>query len=81
MGDRILEIDIVGFKYHMNDLAAAIGLGNLEVFPKQLKKTQRIAAIYQNEFKDVPGVRLLEYKEDRESAYWLFTILVEKRNN
>ena len=64
LGDRIIDIDKIGFKYHMNDLAGAIGLGNIEEFPDQLKKIREVASVYQYELKNVPGLRLLDYKDD-----------------
>lgn len=79
LGEREFDISQVGYKYHMNNVAAAIGLGNLEDFPEQLKRRREIASTYRNELKNVPGLQLLNYKDDRESAYWLFTILVERR--
>jgi perosamine synthetase len=79
LGERVFDIEKVGFKYHMNDLAAAVGLGNLEEFPKRLKKIREIASIYREELSNVPGMELLDYKNDRESAFWLFTVLVENR--
>jgi dTDP-4-amino-4,6-dideoxygalactose transaminase len=65
----------------MNDLSAAIGLGNLDDFPVHLKRRRAIAEMYRSELKNVPDFQLLEYKNDRESAYWLFTVLVERREN
>jgi len=79
LGDRVFDIEKVGFKYHLNDLAAAVGLGNLEEFPKRLKKFREIVSIYREELSNVPGMELLDYKNDRESAFWLFTVLVENR--
>ncbi len=79
LGEREFDINVVGFKYHMNDLAAAVGLGNLEDFPANLKRRRKIASRYRDELQNVPGLKLLNYKEDRESAYWLFTVLVERR--
>ena len=79
LGERVFDIEKVGFKYHMNDLAAAVGLGNLEEFPERLNKTHEITSIYRIELAHVPGLQLLNYKDDRESAYWLFTILVDIR--
>ena len=63
----------------MNDLAANVGLGNLVDFKKNLAIRRKIAKYYRKELADVSGLTLLDYKDDRESAYWLFTILVEKR--
>ena len=79
LGEREYDAVNVGYKFHMNDLAAAIGLGNMEDFQLNLERRRDIAAHYRNELKNVPGLELLDYKDDRESAYWLFTVLVERR--
>jgi perosamine synthetase len=81
LGERIYDIDAVGYKYHMNDFSAALGLGNLEDFPDRLLRRQAIANIYRQKLKDIPGLQLLKWEEDRTSAYWLFTMLVEKRED
>ncbi len=81
LGERVFEVEELGFKYHMNDLAASIALGNLSSYSKRLKRVRSIAKKYNNELNNVPGVRLLKTKNDRENSYWLFTILVEKRDD
>lgn len=79
LGERIFDIDAVGYKYHMNDIAAAIGLGNMESFSDHLKRRCDIAAFYRQELRDVPGLQLLRSDTDRESAHWLFTMLANHR--
>jgi dTDP-4-amino-4,6-dideoxygalactose transaminase len=37
--------------------------------------------MYRNELKNVSGIMLLENNPDRESSHWLFTMLVEKRED
>lgn len=81
LGERVYDAINIGYKYHLNDLAAAVGLGNLELFPKILERHKEIGAIYRNELNNIPGLKLLDYKTDRESSYWLFSILVEKRDH
>jgi len=81
LGERLFDIDEVGYKYHLNDVSAAIGLGNLKNFSSQLSRIQQIAKIYRDELEKVEGLQLLDYKEDRRSAYWLFTVLVENRGD
>ena len=76
-----LDIDTVGFKYRMNDLAAAVGLGNLEDFALNLARRREIGARYRAELVDVPGLELLRFDEDRTHAYWLFPVLVERRED
>ena len=81
LGEREYDIKEVGYNYHMNNLAAAVGLGNLEDFPSNLVRRREIAKLYRGKLKDVPGLQLLDYEDDRDSAYWLFTVLVERRED
>lgn len=79
LGEREYDISAVGYKYHMNDLAAAVGLGNLEDLPQRLSQRQRHGQFYREQLANVPGVRLLQHHSDRTHAYWLFTLLVDRR--
>jgi perosamine synthetase len=81
LGERVYKLESVGYKYHMNDLAAAVGLGNLEDFPTRLQRRQQIGAYYRRKLQGVPGVTLLRMDNDRTHAYWLFTMLVERRED
>lgn len=81
LGERDYNIQELGYKYHMNDLSAAVGLGNLEDSSLNLKRRYEIATFYRKELDNLPGLNLLNYREDRKSAFWLFTILVENRLN
>ncbi|MDD5530162.1 MAG: DegT/DnrJ/EryC1/StrS family aminotransferase [bacterium] len=81
LGERQYDIKEIGYKYHLNDVGAAIGIGNLSDFPVRLRKMQEIGKTYREELKNVSGLQLLELKNDREHAYWLFTMLVENRLN
>jgi len=80
--DLRLEHDVEhwGYKAHMNDINATIGLNNLPHIPELIEKSRRNARIYDEELKDIPGIVILSpYSEDKKSAYWLYTILVEKK--
>lgn len=79
LGERVYNLDELGFKYHMNDLAAAVGLGNLTDLPTTIARHREIAAAYRKGLDGVPGIKLLESNSDRESACWFFTLLVERR--
>lgn len=70
----------VGYKMHMNDVSASIGLGNLLAIDEILSRRARIAQRYCDTLADVPGVTLFERKQDRQSANWLFTMHVERRD-
>ncbi|MCS6806047.1 MAG: DegT/DnrJ/EryC1/StrS family aminotransferase [Acidobacteriota bacterium] len=81
LGARGIDIKTLGYKYHMNNVAAAIGLGNLEDFPARLARRRQIAAFYRSELEHCAGLQLLQLKPDREHAYWLFTLLVDRRED
>jgi perosamine synthetase len=81
LGEREYDIDAIGYKYHMNDLAAAVGLGNLEDFPQRLARRQQLGAYYREQLRNVTGLQLLRLDDDRTHAYWLFTVLVDRRED
>ncbi len=80
LGERVYNLDIVGFKYHMNNIAAAIGLANLIDIIERVNIRRHFADLYFKHLKGISSVQLMKYQSDRKSSYWLFPILVEKRN-
>ena len=81
LGEPEWNVAELGYKYHMNDVAAAIGLGNLEDLEWILRRRHQIVAMYRATLDSIPGVRLFERKVDRQSADWLFSIHVERRED
>ncbi len=73
------DIEDWGYKFHMNDVCATIGLGNMEEVESNLIWTKKIARSYDEAFDGLPGVTLTQTQTDRESSYWLYTIQVENR--
>lgn len=68
-----------GYKFHMNDVAATIGLEQLKWVGAVLEKHRANAAFFRERLDGLSGLRLLRYKTDRVSSYWLFTMLVDDR--
>lgn len=79
LGEREYDIDKLGFKYHLNDYAAALGLSNLVSFNERLEHRVEIAKFYYQNLHNIDGISLFENKTDRQSAYWLFGFHVERR--
>lgn len=65
------NIQEVGFKYHMNDIAASIGLANLRIVPGLFER-QRANARY---LADALGI---DFNES--SHYWFFPITLPRRD-
>ena len=81
LGERQYNITELGYKYHMNNYAAALGIANLIDYHVRLKKRIAIAEFYKKELAHVKGLQLFKYDNNRQSAYWLFGFHVEKRNH
>lgn len=65
----------IGFKFHMNDFNAAVGLSNIDAGRWSVLKHRENAAYYDKRFK---GTSLaLDWPKDRESSFWLYNIFVE----
>ncbi len=80
LGERDYNLAAIGYKYHLNNYAAALGLANLNDLPANLERRRAIAAYYDNELGKVEGVELFKYNNYRESAYWLYGFHVENRD-
>lgn len=71
------DIMKVGDKLHMNDLNAAIALGNLPYLDATLARTRENARYYDARLRYQRQVTIPPY--DPSCSYWFYTILVERR--
>lgn len=71
------RIDDPGFKYHMNDVTATIGLENLEYVDVLLSMNLANVREYERHLQGIPGVVLPPSSDD--AAWWLYTLLVQDR--
>ena len=77
-----LQADITeaGFKYHMNNVTATIGLVQLESLDVNVLKYIENGKYFDQYLKDVSGLTLIPYYLDTEPSYWLYTIRVVNRD-
>ena len=71
-GERMYNLYEVGYKYHMNDIAAALGIGNLYAFKENQLHRKKIADYYED---SLPKYSVLR----NNSMDWLYTLLVDRR--
>lgn len=69
----------VGFNARMTGLSAALGLAQLASFDTHLAAKRRIAARYVDGLRDTPGIGHVAPAAGVDSAWWLFTLLVDER--
>lgn len=72
LGERQYDLKEIGFKYHMNNYAAALGLANLQGYLERLEKRRGIAAFYKSELSGCKELTLFKEDIQHKSAYWLF---------
>lgn len=73
------DIAAWGYKFHMNDISATIGLANLSLLDDTLAKHRANAAFYNEALSLETEVMLLDNDEGFDSSYWLYTIRVNRR--
>ena len=81
LGERKFQLNQLGYKYHMNDIAATIGLENIKTLKSKLKYLNNLDKYYRKNLLNVKAITLLKNEKEKKSSNWLFTILIKKRNN
>jgi len=69
--------DEVGYNYRLTNVAAAIGLSQLEQLPEFLFKKRAIAAMYDRVLDAVPGITLPPRAKWADASMWLYSPLVD----
>jgi perosamine synthetase len=75
------EISVLGYKYNMNDLAAAIGLAQLEKLDRMNARRSACIKRYMQGVRSLKSIQpLLPYEPDK-NVYWIFGIRCERRDD
>lgn len=69
-----------GYRFPMNDIAAAIGLANLSIVDGLLACSRANAAYFDRELASVAGLEITERAPDREPSYWAYPLKVSDRD-
>ncbi len=75
------DIQFQGYKYHMNNVNATIGLVQLETLEELLQKFVTVGTYLDEHLKNVPGVETVVHYPNTESSYWLYTLKVDRRED
>ena len=76
--DFRLENDVPewGYKFHMNDINATIGICNLPHLPRILSRCRANAAYYYKALEHEPGLICIRGAQGSLSSYWLFSLRI-----
>lgn len=68
----------IGYNYRLTNIQAALGVAQLEQLEAYIAAKRKIAAAYGEGLASVPGLTLMQEAAWAFSAFWLYTILIDK---
>ncbi len=71
------DMPIMGWKYNMDNIQAALLIGQLERIEVLLKKREETWSLYEERLKNIKGIRLMNIRNNTKHARHLLTILVD----
>ena len=78
-----IKVDVreVGYKYHMNDVTATIGLAQMEGIAPLIERHIDNGRFYDRELRGVPGIEVCRHDANSTPSYWLYTVLADRRDD
>jgi perosamine synthetase len=73
------DVKVPGYKYHMNNINATIGLVQMKHVREIVNKYIQNGKYFDQNLKSTPDLELLYYHKNTEPSYWLYTLKVERR--
>ena len=70
-------VEEVGINGKMNEIQAAIGLLNLNLYKQEQEKRAKIKALYDNGLKNVRGIRIPQMPANATNSYQYYPIVIE----
>lgn len=78
--DPASDIPEPGLDSYLNNLAAAIGIAQLESADEVVARHRANGRFYDEALAGVPGIDLIQRRSDSVSGYWVYTLLAEERD-
>jgi perosamine synthetase len=70
---------VVGYNYRMTNMAAALGLGQLETIDWHLARRHEVAGWYRECLRGAPGIGWQAEREWARHVWWMFTVVLDER--
>ena len=68
---------VIGYNYRMTNLAAAVGLAQLETIDRQLELRAYVAGLYRDHLVGMPGLEFQPEQSWAHHAHWMFNIVLD----
>jgi len=77
------EVDVtsVGYKYHMNNVNATIGLVQLEHIRPVIDRHISNGRYFDTALRGIKGLEVCAWDKNAEPSYWFYTVLAERRDD
>jgi perosamine synthetase len=76
-----VDVNVVGYKYHMNNVNATIGLVQLDFIAPIIQRHIANGRYFDEHLRGIPGLDLCAWDEEAEPSYWYYTVLAERRDD
>lgn len=76
-----VDVKTVGYKYHMNNVTATIGLVQLGYAKQVIQHHVENGKYFDEALQDIPGLELCAWDAEAEPSYWFYTVLAERRDD
>lgn len=79
-GQWYYEMVDLGYNYRLTDIGCALGLSQLGRLENNITKRRKIAACYDDELKNLPGIILPSVRDDVQPAWHLYPIRFHRKS-
>lgn len=76
-----VDVKTVGYKYHMNNVTATIGLVQLEHIGPTIQRHIENGKYFDKALQGISGLELCMWDVEAEPSYWFYTVLAERRDD
>ena len=76
-----VDIQEVGYKYHMNNVNATMGLCQLPHIDSVVNRHISNGQYFDQHLRDVPGLELCAWAAAAAPSYWFYTVLADRRDD
>jgi len=70
---------VIGYNYRMTNVAAALGLGQLEKIDWHLSRRREVVDWYRERLRNVPGITWQAERDWARHVWWMFTVMLDDR--
>jgi perosamine synthetase len=76
-----VEVSVLGYKYHMNNVNATIGLVQLDHVQETIRAYIENGNFFDRELSKIGGLEVARWESAAKPSYWFYTLLSDRRDD